>query len=85
MPEAYVKGTIRISLGKNNTAKEVQKIVGALGKIIYRRECVEEKLYYLIDKNGKPYENLTRQRMEKYRMCIAVVKQRNQYIGFVLN
>lgn len=27
VPEAYVKGTIRISLGKNNTAKEVQKIV----------------------------------------------------------
>lgn len=36
VPEAYVKGTIRISLGKNNTVKEVQKIVGALGKIIYR-------------------------------------------------
>lgn len=34
VPEDYAKGTIRISLGKNNTAEEVQKIVRALSKIV---------------------------------------------------
>ncbi|MDD3193865.1 MAG: aminotransferase class V-fold PLP-dependent enzyme [Oscillospiraceae bacterium] len=32
--EDYAKGTIRISLGKNNTEKEVERIAAALVKIL---------------------------------------------------
>lgn len=34
VPEVYAKGTIRISLGKDNTVEEVQKITAALKSII---------------------------------------------------
>ena len=34
VPEEYAKGTIRISLGKDNTVEEVQKIVAALKGIL---------------------------------------------------
>lgn len=34
LDEKYAKGTIRISLGKNNTAEEVDKIVASLSKIL---------------------------------------------------
>ena len=34
MPESLAKGTIRISLGKNNTADDIDTIVTALRKIL---------------------------------------------------
>lgn len=34
LPEAYAKGTIRISLGKNNNEEEIEKIASALKKIL---------------------------------------------------
>lgn len=34
IPEEYAKGTVRISLGKNNTYDDVQKIASALGSIM---------------------------------------------------
>lgn len=36
LDEAYAKGTIRISLGKNNTEDDINKIGAALTKIIYK-------------------------------------------------
>ena len=34
--DEYAKGTIRISLGKNNTMKDVEKIVSGLKKILVK-------------------------------------------------
>ena len=34
VPEEYAEGTIRISLGKNNTKEEVYSIVSALVRIL---------------------------------------------------
>lgn len=34
VPDNYAKGTIRISLGKNNTTEDIEEIVGALTKIL---------------------------------------------------
>ncbi len=34
VPKEYAKGTIRISLGKDNTAEDVTSIIGALSKIL---------------------------------------------------
>lgn len=38
VPDDYAKGTIRISLGNNNTAEDVETIVNALGKICRNNE-----------------------------------------------
>lgn len=34
VPEEYAKGTIRISLGKDNTVEDVENIIGALRKVL---------------------------------------------------
>ena len=34
VPEEYAKGTIRISLGKENTEEDIRKIIDALGTIL---------------------------------------------------
>jgi cysteine desulfurase len=36
LSDEYAKGTIRISLGKNNTMKDVEKIVSGLKKILVK-------------------------------------------------
>ena len=38
VPNDYAKGTIRISLGNNNTAEDVETIVKAIGKICRNNE-----------------------------------------------
>lgn len=38
IPEEYARGTIRISLGKNNTSEEVNTIVTGIQKILGRRQ-----------------------------------------------
>ena len=40
VPKEYVKGTIRISLGKDNTIEDVDAIASALYKILVKEKCI---------------------------------------------